>query len=528
MTYDSTIYDAKSNECPDIGSIDNSDVHEIDRSGGGVSQAIRPEDVALEGIVSNDGWDFESLPTSGVILQDSSLQQAGAIGQSVVWMDQQWLVYQQALAIFGFRDWLRLHSDIPVLFDRCSTLQPPWANLLAAACNLIVGDFRLCLIPTGALGDDRIEIPRAAVDVPELAAHFYVLVEVLEDCGYVQTIGVAPRDRLVERFQESAGSTRDCGDNSWSYTCLKDWFEYSADDLLLWLRAADGDQVELPQPVPQPVNAQLRARLQDVQSQLAEQPIWQLLDWPDAMPLLVSPGWVDWLYSTAKGVSNLPLPVHSESLDSRAGGVGMVEGLPHSAGTKLLDRALNVGMWLHDRVGALGEELSWMMMPPLSPQSPSQLSPELVGMRAVEEDVDTIIGQLTLDGLAIPTYARGAYRVVQWAEHSLRLYALTWPHLSPDNVPEWTLLLVLGPSPGQGLPPLTRLRVRDASQLLVEQISSPHADDGYLYAHVVGTWDEQFWATIDSDCAEYSSSSATSCSAIYLPPFQFKPGVVQL
>ena len=126
--------------------------------------------------------------------------------------------------------------------------RPAFANLLSAACNLTVGEFQLCAIPIGALGDDRIEIPRAAIDLPQFAAHFYVLVEVLEDCGYVQIAGVAPRQHLTELCQQTQGTTGDRGEESWSYLCPTTWFEYSKDDLLLWLRAADASQMELPCP----------------------------------------------------------------------------------------------------------------------------------------------------------------------------------------------------------------------------------------------------------------------------------------
>ena len=556
MMYDSTYFDDKSDDPPNFGNIGSSNGYRNEYLSGNLAVRQTLDRLAMEGVVSNDDWDFESLPTAGIIVHEAGIQQAGHLSQSVVWPERQWSVYLQGLAVLGVEEWLRLHSDLRVGRDRCSTFQPAFANLLSAACNLTVGEFQLCAIPIGALGDDRIEIPRAAIDLPQFAAHFYVLVEVLEDCGYVQIAGVAPRQHLTELCQQTQGTTGDRGEESWSYLCPTTWFEYSKDDLLLWLRAADASQMELPAPISIPVSLSLRATMQQVQADLATRPIWQTLDWSEAMPLLVNPGWADWLLETAKGIANLPLPVNSapagvqvntpgagnvgsSSLAADSGsvtpemnGTAVTEGRAYASDDKLLIRALNVGMWLHDRMGSLAEELAWMMMssPTVHPLSRS-LSPQTppaalaVGMRDIEDGVDSIIGQLLLDGLDIPTCARGAYRQVEWADRSLRLYVLTWPHLSAENEPEWTLLIVLGPTPGQSLPPQTRLRVRDASNLLVEQTSAPQLDDSYLYAHVIGAWDEQFWVTIDSDCTE---PGAESSSAIYLPPFQFKPGVVQL
>ncbi|MEM9568243.1 MAG: DUF1822 family protein, partial [Cyanobacteria bacterium P01_E01_bin.34] len=550
MMYDSTHYDEKSDECPDLGSIDNSDTG--DRNGSRVELSgeqlgsIPIDRLAMEGVVSTGDWDFESLPTAGVQMQEAAVQQAGRLSQSVVWPARQWSVYLQGLAVWGFEDWLRLHSSLSVVRDRCSTFQPALANILSAACNLSVGQFQLCVIPVGALGDDRIEIPRAAIELPQFSAHFFVLVEVLEDCRYVQILGVAPRQHLIHLCQQTEGVTSDRGEESWNYFCPTTWFKYSKDDLLLWLKVAEASQIELPPAVSLPVTVPLRARMQQAQSDLAARPIWQVLNWFEAKPLLVNPGWTDWLLGTAQGLVNLPLPLSSEQLgqskslgasaavlgnrsitnDSSATGI---DGTVMAADDRGLNRAVNVGMWLHDRMGALAEELAWMMMAPSAAHSllgASQVPSELaVGMRDLEGDVDAIIGQLLSDGLDIPSRARGAYRQVQWDNRSLRMYALTWPHLSTDNEPEWTLLVVLGPTPGHRLPPLTRLRVRDATQLLVEQTLSDLADDSYLYAHVIGSWDEQFWVTID---VEDTDSAADSGSAIYLPPFQFKPGVVQL
>ncbi|MGK7910691.1 MAG: DUF1822 family protein [Synechococcus sp.] len=560
MMYDSTYSARTSDECPDFGSIDNRNASRIDYLYGNLSGKIPLDRLVMEGAVSSGDWDFESLPTAGILLQNDGFQQAGRLSQSVVWPDRQWSVYQQGLAVLGLEEWLRLHSSLSMVRDRCSTFQPALANLVPAACNLAVGEFQLCAIPVGVLGDDRLEIPRAALDLPQFAAHFYVLVEVLEDCGYVQIIGVATRPRLLELCQQTEWATSDRGEESWSYLCSNTWFEYAGDDLLLWLRAANASQMELPPPAPiPPVSMQLRATLQQRQADLARRPIWQLLDWSEAMPLLVNPGWADWLLGTARGIANLPLPTNAGAVGSQvtsdranslgASGIGTATGIGAIAETEelhppsneqLLNRALNVGLWLHDRMETLAEELSWIMMAPFSPQHMSQSPAELaVGMRDIEDDVDTIVGQLLLDGLEIPTYACGAYRQVEWADRSLRLYAVTWPHLSDENVPEWTLLVVLGPTPGQSLPPLTRLRVRDASNLLVEQTSPPVLDDGYVYAHVVGTWDEQFWVTIDAGDVELGGelasedgfgamSSPTTRPAIDLPPFQFKPGVVQL
>ena len=441
---------------------------------------------------------YHTLAPSGIVLRDSSFMQAGQLGQLAVSQEQQWSVYLQALALFGVEDWLQEHHcPLPTNSQDCTTLKPAAANLLTAVCNLRVGDFKLCLIPTGSLGDRWVDIPRAAVELPEFCAHFYLLVEVLEDCGSVQVMGVIPRDRLLQNCRQASVQVEE----NWTYLCPVEWFEdYDSNDLLLWLQAADARQLPLPDAPLRTVAAQLRQQLQPLQPQLARQPIWQVLDWERAVPLMVDPNWRDWLYAVASGETNPVQPADPEQAMAEA---------ENSNPSQLRDLTVNVGVWLQDRMDEIAQELAWVLLPPLSAE-----------MRTIEEDVDSIIGELERDGLRIPTHARGAYRTLQWEDYSLRLYAVTWPHLSSDNVPEWTLLLVLGPQPGCILPPATRLLVRDESQLLVEQTSSALGEETYLYARVVGNWDEKFWVTID--CQSMPGTD------LHLPPFKFQPGTVQL
>ncbi|NJO09282.1 MAG: hypothetical protein HC873_06040, partial [Leptolyngbyaceae cyanobacterium SL_1_1] len=58
------------------------------------------------------------------------------------------------------------------------------------------------------------------------------------------------------------------------------------------------------------------------------------------------------------------------------------------------------------------------------------------------------------------------------------------------------LLVVVGPQTGDRLPSGICLRIRDAQQLLVEQVLLPQSLDSYLYAQVVGRLDEQFFMSI--------------------------------
>ncbi|NJO80791.1 MAG: DUF1822 family protein [Cyanobacteria bacterium RM1_2_2] len=112
----------------------------------------------------------------------------------------------------------------------------------------------------------------------------------------------------------------------------------------------------------------------------------------------------------------------------------------------------------------------------------------------------------------MPPTARAAYRDFQVDAVAVRLYALTWD-VSPTSTtpePEWSLLLVLGAQPGTQLPQSITLSVQDDMQLLTQE-TLQHAP--YLYAQVIGTWNEQFRVTI----------TLPNGASLTLPPFAFNP-----
>ncbi|NEQ15184.1 MAG: DUF1822 family protein, partial [Moorea sp. SIO3E2] len=78
--------------------------------------------------------------------------------------------YLNSLALFGFERWLEERVKLPINKDKCSVFQPEYANLIETVCNLKVGNFNLCIIVTETLIYPGVNIPIAAVELPELAA----------------------------------------------------------------------------------------------------------------------------------------------------------------------------------------------------------------------------------------------------------------------------------------------------------------------------------------------------------------------
>ncbi|MGB3308727.1 MAG: DUF1822 family protein [Nodosilinea sp.] len=167
---------------------------------------------------------------------------------------------------------------------------------------------------------------------------------------------------------------------------------------------------------------------------------------------------------------------------------------------------INAGRWLRDQLDTVADGLAWTLLPPLAPAH------AMMSTSTPAEELEAVLRDLEPAGVSIPITARGAYTDLQQFGLPFRLYALTWTMFEP-RPPEWSLFLFLGPVPGEQLPPGTRLVVRDAEAILAEQTLSPDLDAAYLYAQVIGTWDEQFTAMVE----------LPNGTTLNWPPFVFRP-----
>jgi hypothetical protein len=168
---------------------------------------------------------------------------------------------------------------------------------------------------------------------------------------------------------------------------------------------------------------------------------------------------------------------------------------------KLQPSAMNIGLWLNDRLDQMAQDLAWVLLPPPTPEFAFR------PLRSPVEEFNHVLTELTQQGrISAPPQARGGYRDFQWEGTSLRLYAFTWKVSDTD----WSLLLVLGTQPGTVLPIGTRLQVQDEHQILAEPVLCDRTQD-YLFTQVIGTGEERFWVSIHLN----------SGTALTLPPFTF-------
>ena len=109
----------------------------------------------------------------------------------------------------------------------------------------------------------------------------------------------------------------------------------------------------------------------------------------------------------------------------------------------LSQQAVNVGLWLQNKLDEVAQDLSWNLLPAAPSLSPLRFKESTANLAV--EDLESILTQI--DDLEIPAVAARGYRNIQLGENQLRLYALTW--CLPDTEDEWSLLVILGAIPGK-------------------------------------------------------------------------------
>ncbi|MEM9008292.1 MAG: DUF1822 family protein [Cyanobacteria bacterium P01_F01_bin.86] len=205
------------------------------------------------------------------------------------------------------------------------------------------------------------------------------------------------------------------------------------------------------------------------------------------------------LYLNCLNPERLAVPISSAAATTDVA-PAWIESVPNIG-----DELINVGCWLRDQLGEVADRLAWALLPPL-PQLDTAMA-----MRTQAEEIADILTELS-PSVTVPSNARGAYTDFQSFGAPIRLYALTWL-LFETELPEWSLLLCLGPSDNSQLPLNTQLVIRDDTSILVEQTLTSDSGSAYLYGQVVGALGEPFWVSV----------ALPNGTTLNLPPFGFQP-----
>lgn len=185
--------------------------------------------------------DFTVSPTNTIALTPEHIEQSAQLSHSFD-PSKQWQTYLNALALFGFETWLSQRDPELVLEkEQCTVFHSQSNNIFNTICQLIIGEFKLCLLSQGTLDDEKVTIAISAIDSPEYHAHLYVLVAVDEEQEQTSVEGVMRYDQLQE-FQRSGNLIASDG----TYEIPLAWFDPDANHLLLYLRCLEPSAIQLP------------------------------------------------------------------------------------------------------------------------------------------------------------------------------------------------------------------------------------------------------------------------------------------
>ena len=433
--------------------------------------------------------DFESLSEAGIALSSKQIDRAIELSDRVIDPERQWQTYLNALALFGFETWLQSRdSSLTINSDNCSVKQPSYASFIDGVFNLEVGEFKVCLLTKGVAIDEFITVSRAVIDLPEYAAHFYVLVNVIEEQEEVSVDSFIRYDEIIKHRR----SGNLIPDADWTYELPLAWFNPEPNDLLLYLRCLEpnaiskrsASQVALPTTATAAINIQSELESLLPQLQSTETALHEILTWEQAKSLLSNSNLLAWLYElqTTQPSTRDALTSLSDCLSGTI--------------SEVTQRVINVKSWLSDELDELAQNLAWMRLPAPAFAPSAFRDLRVINRESPVEEFEAIVSQLRDSGEDIPIDARGAWQDFDLAAHSLRLFAVTWLIKATANVPEWNLLLVLGAQPDNYIPQGLRLEIREGDTVLEEKVVPEDTEDSYIYTRVIGELEEKFTISI--------------------------------
>ena len=429
--------------------------------------------------LTNDLFGIEN--TQEIINLDiEQLQQAVLASEQINNQYRQLQVYFQYLTLFAFEEWLcQREPSLTLHKEESSTLKHEYANVIDAVCNLEVGNFKVCLIPSMLLMDGEVAIPRAAIELPEYAAHFYIVIGVDEESEIAKVKGFLRYDQLVNIKAELQPET------DWNYYIPLVQFNQKVDELLLFLQCLAPTAIPLPEIPGSRENTLRRVQigLLNLLPQLNNRPLWEVLTWEQGTAILTTPLLLNWVYQS--------INQNAATLTNHLSDLLQI----------LTQQAVDVGAWLIDRPNDAVETLSWQLIPATSELRSTSPSNSFEELEIILQDIK--IQEQQLD---IPPIAIRAYQDIQLGK-SLRLYAIIWSLPEAEN--GWNLLIILKPINDNQSPSRFSLRISDQIEVLDEQ--DLITNNNYIYTQVEGNYDDKFIITVISETGETQA----------FPPFEF-------
>ncbi len=185
----------------------------------------------------------QQLSTKVIWLESEHFEKAKEISNRNLSETNQWTIYLNALALLGFEEWLRERiPDVKINRDNCSIFESDSANPMNLVWNLSVGGFSLCLISVDNLIDDFVTVPKEVINSPKMIAHFYVLLEVLEEEEKLNIHGFLRYDKLIEYCQSINLEAK----SDSCYQLPLSWFDSEVNNLLVYSSFLSPEAIPLP------------------------------------------------------------------------------------------------------------------------------------------------------------------------------------------------------------------------------------------------------------------------------------------
>jgi Protein of unknown function (DUF1822) len=190
---------------------------------------------------------FDYFDEEEISLTESQIAEAVRVSDRIVDRELQWQVYMNALAVAGFTSWL-LERDDELKVESVGVACPLENRVDACAPKipatyLRIGGFKVCVVAKGALDGDYVNIPHTLVQPDSEGAHFYIVVEVLEEMAQALMYGFIRCDRLHQYLQVEPLELFSDG------TCDLpiSWLNLEFDELLSYLRCFNPNAIPITQ-----------------------------------------------------------------------------------------------------------------------------------------------------------------------------------------------------------------------------------------------------------------------------------------
>ena len=201
---------------------------------------------------SNYSTDIRLLLPEVILLESEHFEQATQMSSQGSSEALRWSTYLKTLALLGFEQWLQEKAPVQPVNREAHVIDISY---------LKVGEFRYGLIATECLLDEVVRVPQGAIDRPELAAHFYVVLEVDEEQAQVIVRGFLRYDELVN-YQSSSNFPPQNG----GYQLPLSLFDSEPNHLLFYSQYLEASAI----PLPEPAHVSFLEALQSTRTKLSQ------------------------------------------------------------------------------------------------------------------------------------------------------------------------------------------------------------------------------------------------------------------